>query len=258
MEKCYYILQNDFEAVKASDCRRVYIGHETCEKRLPSFYEIKPILILLRERGIKLTLLIPFLTEKGLSNAKNLIDKLIKEVSELEVATSDWGLLHWVSVNQIAKPLAGRLLLGQKTDPRLSQFSFSDDIKLHLSSCTLLKKEVIQYLNQLGVDRFEISDSLFNLHLPDVSKSRFSLHIPYIPIAVMRWCIGKELNFNFINENCSSELCKDSFQHWETKVDRYNYFRIDNALFYKKNDVSDYSKQLSIDRIVVNYKYESA
>jgi hypothetical protein len=255
MEECHYIFHNDIDKVNKLECQRVYLGHETCEKRIPSFNELKPLLMLLKERGINLTLLIPFLTEEGLRITKNLIEKLRKEITDLEVASSDWGLLYWLSINKIAKPVVGRFLLGQKTDPRYGQISLNYDLKLHLSSCALLKKDILAYFNQLGIYRFEISDSSFQHHLPCDEVNRFSLHIPYVPIAVMRWCISKNMDFNFLDKNCSALFCKGSFQQWDTIVDGYKFLRVDNALFYILNREIDYNAHSSIDRIVINHRY---
>jgi hypothetical protein len=257
MENCYYIYHDDFEAINRPDCNRVYIGHETCEKRIPSFPEMKPILMQMKERGIKLTLLMPFLSEVGLSNAKNLIENLGNEITELEVATSDWGLLHWLSQNHIAIPVAGRLLVRQWTDPRLDHISVTEDLKSHLSSSPLFKKEVIDFFHQLGIDRFEISNTSFELQLPDNDISRFSLHVPYVPVAVMRWCIGSDLNFNSSENQCFNSFCQGTYQLWETGVDGANFFRIDNALFIRQNCESYNTAHSSIDRIVFNRKYNS-
>jgi hypothetical protein len=251
MEKCYYISHNDLEAVKNLDCRRVYIGHETCEGRLPAFHEMKPVLKLMKNLGINLTLQIPFLSEAGLLKTKNLIKKIRDEVSGFEVAASDWGLLHWLSDCRIAIPIAGRLLTGQNTDPRLQQLYPENDLKLHLSSSTIMKKKVIAFLNKSGINRFEISKLSFNPHLPENNSSKFSLHIPYTPVSVMRWCIRQDLNFNFPDKNCSNSICQGTVQEWKTNFDKYNFVRIDNAIYYKYNH-TETIQHPSVDRIVIN------
>ena len=256
MEKCYYLFHDDFETINRIDCHRVYIGHETCETRLPSYSVLKPMLKLLNERGIRLTLLTPFLTDEGLGTTKKLIEIIEKEAQELEVATSDWGLLHWLSINRVAKPLVGRLLTRQKTDPRLSLFSLGDELKLHISRLSLLKSETITFFNQHGINRFEISSALSEYQLPNDGMNRFSLHVPYIPVTVMRWCIGQNLDFNFPDQDCSVSSCQGTFQAWEAKPGNHNYFRIDNALFYLQDREPDFGKHVSIDRIVINLKYK--
>jgi hypothetical protein len=254
MENCYYLYHNDLESINRLECKRVYIGHETCEIMIPSFTDMKPILMQMKERDIKLTLLLPFLSEKGLLNAKKLVDNLGNEMTELEVATSDWGLLHWLSQNRIAVPVAGRLLVRQWTDPRLSNITLNEDLKLHVSSGSLFKKEVIDFFHHLGIFRFEVSNTSFELQLPDNENSKFSLHIPYVPVAVMRWCLGSDLNFNTTENICLNSFCKGTFQRWETGMDGTSFFRIDNALYYKQDCEPDNIDHPSMDRIVINRK----
>jgi hypothetical protein len=254
MENCYYLYHTDLESINTLECKRVYIGHETCEKMIPSFTDMKPILMQMKERDIRLTLLLPFLSEKGLLAAKSLIDSLGNEMTELEVATSDWGLLHWLSQNRIAVPVAGRLLVRQWTDPRLYDITLSKDLNLHVSSSSLFKKKVIDFFHQLGIFRFEISNTSFELQLPDNEKSKFSLHVPYVPVAVMRWCLGPDLNFNTSENKCLNSFCTGTFQRWETEIDGTSFFRIDNGLYFKQDCGPHNIIHSSMDRIVIYRK----
>lgn len=254
METCYYIKHSDFGFIKENNPGRVYMGHETCEKRLPSFNEMKPMLIRLKEHGTALTFITPFLTVNGLSRVKRSIENIVKELNNIEVVTSDWGLLHWLLKNKIAIPITGRLLIGQKTDPRSGLYHLTPELKQHLSSCTLLKRDVILFLNRLGIFRFEISKPILPVNLPSVAGNNYSLHVPFVPITVMKDCLDKDLNFNNVESKCSVKKCAGIFQRWNNPDFETPFYRLDNAIYFTHSNQSDYNIT-GIDRIVINYRH---
>jgi hypothetical protein len=103
---------------------RIYLGHETCERLLPTAEQALGALDRIerdRPRCHALTLVTPFLTEAGLAAARGLIEKLLQERGEIEIVCNDWGLLWDLAMDRVGRPAVGRLLAGQAVDPRIHE-----------------------------------------------------------------------------------------------------------------------------------------
>ena len=232
------------------NCKRIYFGHETCEKLLPTINEIGDLLEIAEKRRLGLSFVTPFLTEKGMDKTLRFIEQLkTVTANTIEIVMSDWGLIHWLALNKNAgTPVAGRLLTGQQLDFRLAEAgNLSTEMAHHLSSCSLLKDKTLEMLRTMNLNRFEISNVFQPMTLPDDKKYHYSLHVPYVPLTVFRNC-PENLNFNCLKKTCNAHHCSHSRQKWSAQRDIY---RLNNALYYSN---SDFEHQLKlndgIDRVV--------
>lgn len=272
-DKCLWIdwrnkVKTDFYS------KRIYFGNETCEKLLPDFEDLVPIINLAKLKNIQLTFVTPFLSEHGINKVIGLLEKLQDAIENFEIVISDWGLLDWVCKNKIGSPVISRFLVGQQLDFRLSalfsdelvkdklilmndsyhrlkQKFISSELKEHLTSCSLLNTKIIEYFNTLGIYRFEINNIFQNINLYNDGKAFYSLHVPFVPVALMRWCPNKNMDFNFVNIDCGKQNCNNNFSEWHISDSSTDIFLINNGVYYFNDEwESKISKNTNIDRIV--------
>lgn len=222
---------------------------------------------------IKISLVTPFLTPKGLNKVRVLIDGMLERLGELEVVCSDWGLLYDLRRHQLATPVVGRLLVAQITDPRIirmteSGFSAAPEkqirhmdgtpcilktktlsslLQRHYRSCWTDKPDAIAFLSHLGIDRCELSNAAQGIELTFPGLC-YTLHVPEVLVTVMRNCPGDGENFN-TKSHCP---CKaDKAVRWSNKNLPFDLFRRDNALYYNWAAYPDNLDSLPVDRIVL-------
>ncbi|MDR1623961.1 MAG: hypothetical protein LBS04_03205 [Tannerellaceae bacterium] len=252
MEICYKIDFRRPDKIEIPSCKRIYFGHETCEKLLPEFNEIRKLLELSEKRNLELTFVTPFLTDKGIEKVMRFLEELKTAVQDFEIVVSDWGLLHLISSNKTGIPVISRFLTGQQTDFRLNRFEKTPPLEMeeHLASCTLLKKQSLAFFDRYGIERFELSNTPQTVKTGDCDKYRYSLYIPFIPLSIFRTC-PENFDFNHIRENCNSRMCKRNRVEWSNPASGYKIYCIDNALYYANPDYeAKLHDNMYIDRIV--------
>jgi len=249
VEMCHMLDFRRLPEIPAS-CQRVYFGHETCERLLPEFDEVRDLLGTTGKRGLGLTFVTPFLTERGLEKVRLFLEQLKAAMPQIpEIVTSDWGLMHWIAANKIGIPVAGRFIVGQQLDFRHAG-AMSPGMADHLSSCTLMKEGTMEMLRNLGVNRFELSNVFHPIILPGDGKYHCSLHLPLVPLTIFRSC-PEALDFNNINKSCNARNCPRSRQKWSSCYSKCDIYRMDNALYYGNPNVdSRLAENKRIDRIV--------
>ncbi|MDM8551218.1 hypothetical protein QUF72_14125 [Desulfobacterales bacterium HSG2] len=260
---------------------RVYFGHETCEHILPCPQKACELAKMFADKGMEVTLITPFLTNKGFDNTCRLIDSLLGICSNPEVVCSDWGMLHYLCKNGICRPVIGRPLLAQHVDPRIkrmvkskAQYGNTRQV-MHVdgTSCLLKykppssllvghlqqswadKPSVISFFSKLNVRRCEISNIVQGLELAKHAGWSYSLHVPEVLVGIMRFCPGTGENFNLARV-CD---CKAHIQDkvvWHYPGFPTNLFRKENALYYSQHTMPKDLNSLPIDRIVHNQAWQ--
>jgi hypothetical protein len=257
---------------------RIYYGHETCERLLPSRRRAQAFAASLAQRpGSRLTLVTPFLTDDGLRRVLALIDILLTRLGELEVVCSDWGLVHELSRERTVTLVLGRLLTAQVTDPRIPRLleqspsertpreirhmdgtrcalkpAFaSDSLRQHYRSCWVDKPEAIALLGRYGIGRCELSNAAQGLALA-FSGLRYTLHMPEVLVTVMRTCPGRGEDFNRPPAACpcTGDPAAGRPVAWSHATLPVALFRRDNALYYHWPAIPDDLHRLPVDRIV--------
>jgi hypothetical protein len=247
---------------------RVYAGHETCERLLPSLDAAAALLGELGERQLEMTLVTPLLTETGLHAAQALIDGLLRVRPALEIVCSDWGLLAWLTGLGAGIAVAGRMLSGQSVDPRLArllhQAGCADErtvrlvdgrscrvrkrppsaaLTAHLRSLALDRTENLDLLAELGVHRCELSS------VPQGIETRsgwsYTLHVPWIPLGVLAACPDAAPD-----GDCDPAACGDRVERWEAEDFCCPIYRRANGLHCLSSVVPEELERLGIDRIV--------
>lgn len=242
------------------DANRIYIGHETGVEQIPAMKDIIDTSHQILDTNRQITLVTPaFLSEKDMNHMRQLIEAISGLTDGLdEVVCNDWGLLYWLTEDNIAKPVIGRLLVGQATDPRLSVFDSPERqipferfvqhadgtmvrllyrrpkpaLMSHLRSCAIANPEVLSFFTQLGVQRLEISNVLQGIEMTPGPGWSVSLHLPEVPVALAR-------------HNWSGN--GNQWLHPSFPVDLY---KRNNMIFYRNYDKPENLSKLQIDRLV--------
>lgn len=254
---------------------RVYFGHETCQYLLPAAADACESARAFLDKGMRVTLMTPFLTDAGITATLHLVEALLAVSESLEVACSDWGLLYSLAKRKMATPVVGRLLSGQPVDPRLQRIVNQTQPEqepmlvedLNGDSCLLLKKEhsailathcrsvwvntplAHALLTRWGISRCEVSNTIQGLELQHLPGIAYSLHVSEAIVSVMRWCPKAPENLNG-QRFCNPPDCGGSTIRWAFPSMQSDFFRRDNALYYKADSVPLNFAALPIDRLV--------
>jgi hypothetical protein len=254
------------------DFNRIYFGHETCERLLPVWNDISRLSAFAREQNIPLTFVSPFLSNAGMKRVILLLEQLAAAGNEMEVVTSDWGLLSRLMHRCTGVPVVSRFLVGQQLDFRMKHIHTPYEDRVlnidgkyyrqehvlpsaqmleHLSQCTLLKPETLDFLERHGIRRLELSNVYQTIRLPERDAFRYSLHVPFAPVAIFRNC-AEGHDFNGVQPVCSRDECHAGAGLWHISPARTVVCR-DNALYYRHACLSEQlKKNPQIDRIVLH------
>ncbi len=240
------------------DAQRIYLGDEACIGRIPPLPEMISAVHRLRDSGMQITLVTPFLTENDLLRIGGMIEAISESLSGCEVVCNDWGLLQWLSESRIAEPILGRLLVGQATDPRLAAFDLperqlahqrwvlhadgtrvelryrqpTDALMTHLRGCSHATPEVLSFLHEMGVRRFEVSNTLQGIDVTRDTRWNVTLHLPDVPVAIARHCWS------------------DTGNQWLHATFPVALDQHDNMVSYRNDNKPLYLDALGIDRLV--------
>jgi len=265
------------ENIQNKQINRIYFGHETCERLLPDWDEIKKLYDITNPQNIKLTFVCPFLSNSRIKEVILLLEKIAANDIEIEVVSSDWGLLSWLASNSAGTPVASRFLIGQQLDFRIKYIdnqyensiikidnqyynlkhqSPTIQMRNHLEQCTLLKPSTLDFLKHLGISRLELNNVYQDIQLPENDYFHYSLHLPFSPITVFRNC-PENMDFGYAQQPCMRTKCcgQNSLLRTSAFPDSILTCR-DNALYYSNSDYMNHlNKNSSIDRIVLHNTY---
>ena len=281
MEKASWV---DWRSDAAADteAERCYFGHETCQELLPPPRIAGELVRRLFGQGKRVTLVTPFLTDRGIDLACGLVERLLAQDSQLEVVCSDWGLLAMLGQGGLVRPVMGRALAMQASDPRISRMLDarrpwpsrpvqhvdgttcslryrppSPTLEHHLRSCWMDRQDIIEFLVSLGVQRCEISNVSQGMELAQHPKWAYSLHVPDVLLAVMRRCPAAGENLNAaacLRESDVPGSCGGPCVPWSVEGLPAGVFRRDNALYYRNSRLPTEMASLPFDRIVYRHR----
>ncbi|HNY30143.1 MAG TPA: hypothetical protein PKO15_04570 [Fibrobacteria bacterium] len=190
---------------------RWYFGHETCATRaIASLTNSVTV-----GDGIPCTFVSPcFVSDSDMVSILRRVEALGKSMPVDEIVCNDWGMVETVGRNGIARPVLGRLLSGQITDPRVARWPEGScpsgrttpirlpDGKLgvlrgrpipaelaeRIRSIPSADASFLDWLARLGVRRIEFSNVLQGLSLPASLQASATLHCSDVVVSVSRTC----------------------------------------------------------------------
>ncbi|MFA5114470.1 MAG: hypothetical protein WC469_00185 [Candidatus Omnitrophota bacterium] len=281
MEKA--ILINSLSQLRAvnKQYRRIYYGVEFCERLMPTPYDLSKVTDFILRNNLKLSLVTPYVTPRGLENAVALFDFLNSRRLQPEVIINDWGVLNVLRrkyKNLI--PVLGRLLNKQKRGPTLItllkerknsspvylydpkrrsivyQNKLPKGIEYYYKTSNVLSMPIIQdFLYNLDIKRIEL-DNVGQGFLSDLPKGKISasVYVPFVYITTTFYCpsAGCEDNntASLKLKPCHKECQKYIFKLRHPAMPKVIYLK-GNTQFYKNRYLSiNMLKRAGVNRVV--------
>ena len=168
---------------------RIYAGAEFCPWRLPTTFALQRTLTWAHAQGRAFTLVTPVLIEPLLEPLRAILALLLPAFADDdEVVISDWGALELVRELRPEVPIVlGRVLSGQKRDPRTVALDLSVVQREHFRQGSWYAEPAVELLVELGIRRVEL-DNLLQGVAPLPRALCGSLHVPYAMVASSRNC----------------------------------------------------------------------
>ena len=257
MEKA--VLVNNLEALSHLEDthQRLYFGNEYCERLIPSPDDTLKAFAAARERGKEITLITPYIFEKGLSTLERLLDRLEKEHPALEVVFNDWGVL--AMLKDRFQPVLGRLINRQTRGPRIKHHMelLNQEDAVHYQRCIADHEFFTSFLCNSGVTRIELDNLLHGIDY--TSSLPASLYVPYGYVTTTRFCLAI-LNERLDNpedkvllrqlQPCSRE-CLDKVFHLQSDRMPVPLYVRGTSEFFRNEHLPENVGRLNIDRIVI-------
>jgi hypothetical protein len=257
----------------AKDYSRVYYGTEFCQNLIPSPDELKVMLCATGAKGKKLTLLTPYVTDRGLERLRPLFKYLDKQESRTEVVFNDWGVLKLLSDEYgNLEPVLGRLLTKQRRDPRAAaallntqraQKKFDAEtgttnilipkenpasLYEHFRGSVVNAPIFREFLLARGIRRVEIDNLAWDMKVETGKRIGVSIYLPYAYVTTTRLCGLLTMSY----AACRKE-CRKYFLSFKSPSSPYPFFIRGNTVFYKsKTPTQRYLRERGVDRIICN------
>lgn len=252
---------------------RIYFGHETCQELLPPPDVAERICRLATDVGLAVTLVVPFLTDMRFDGVMRLVERLSVLAGGFEVVSSDWGLLAELGSRRLADLSVGRLLTAQHGDSRIARITSppaaapryavhldgalvevepraaTPTLVEHYRSCWIDRPDVIELLQQWGISRAEMSNTIQGVSLQGSLGWSYSLHVDDVLVTVARWC---DALAQVPRGESACAACQSVEQRWQwhTAAGPLALVRLDNALFGCGGPRPENLGDLPVDRLV--------
>jgi len=267
------------DAAEARDplphARRLYFGHELCERLLPSAPDLARVVGFCRMKGLWLTLVTPPVTQPGLARVEELLTWLDAHDAAGEIVINDYGVLHLLRRRHPRlEPVLGRLMSKQQRDPRIMRLLAGGsapqpvggrlvlDVALPDEAAALYRAtphssaHTQRLLRTLGVRRVELDNPLhgFDYEGGDDGATA-SLYVPFGVVATSRRCTADPRRvaqpFSDRLTACARDCRRTAFELRAEHI-AVPLYRRGNTLFFR-NDAVPGDAELArrhVDRVV--------
>jgi len=231
------------EGIDSGDIKpsRLYFGHETCQRGLPSPGEVVEAAENSRKRKMDFTLVTPYVTERGLHTVTALFREMVRFNYRDEVVCNDWGVFYLLRREfPSLKPVLGRLLNKMLRDPRISDHQGKYP-EVFFQPCPPAGRHMNEMLAAAGVKRAEADYPIPGFNRAYHSgKLKKSLYIPYGIITTGRICLlgswGLQRGQKF---RASTATCSGKCRHYRLFLGDAGGFQIiqsGNSVFYRQSE----------------------
>ena len=165
----------------------VHLGAEFCARRMPRASEIRVVLEECRRRGKLFSLVTPVMDDPGAARMKRILNAL-GEYAPFDVVINDYGTFDLAAGAGLV-PVAGRVIIKQKSDPRLAAAP-RGTVRGLLKQTSCDNTEFRALLAGLGVKRIEMDNVPGAGPLPE--DFSVSLHFPYVFLTMKMTCGGAD------------------------------------------------------------------
>lgn len=229
---------------------RIYIGSYFCSQYFLYINEhhIRELVSSLMNSNIKITLVIPIITEKHLEKAKKKIGQILDILSYNcdEITVNDYGMLDYINKTYVYGINLGRLFMKDYRDPRHEDY-FLQTYKTRVFTDFMLA--LIESMHIKSCE-WDLSHEILDLsHSPD--RIDIGIHRPYSYMTVGHICeigsINKDISKKYRpNESCRRE-CESYFISYDFEMER-EWMKYGRALYYKNDDCTFIIPETSSNR----------
>lgn len=226
-------------------CERIYFGSYFCGQyfvHLPKS-QVEKLLDFCKQHQIKLTLVVPILTQKHLNKGKEKIEELLRLFGKLldEITINDYGMLSYLNEKynldkggrerQHFKLNIGRLLLKDYRDPRYTEYF---NLSLKPRSFTNYMQEVIK---NYKIHCLEFDPTHAVIDFSECPEGvLIGLHTPYCYETVGQICqmagIHQPIDKKFRpNEVCQKECEKEQIHYFSEGG--YTWIKHGRTVYFK-------------------------
>lgn len=215
-------------------CERIYIGSYFCSQYFIHLSNeiLRKLGMVCKERGIRVTLVIPTFSEKDLEKGKERVEIYKTDLGTCtdEMTVNDYGMLVYISQNYDIKLNMGRLFMKDYRDPRYEEY-FNQTLQPKIFTTylkDLIKKNKISGLEFDPTHRaIDLSEKPEGIHI--------GIHEPYCYMTVGHICefasIHKEIDKKFRpNTSCQRE-CTSHIMRYNLH-DGHNWIRVGRAIYF--------------------------
>ena len=239
------------------DFNRIYFGQEFCERLLPERNELEKVCAFSEKEGAPLTLVTPYVTDKGLLKLEMLIEYFAEKMPKAEVVFNDWGVFQFIEEKHLDVNLVlGRLLNKQKRGPRIANIidQVPKETRDYYKGASLDVSVTAGFLKKKNIFRVEFDNLLQGLDMSGLDKEiKRSLYLPYLFISTTRFCLTANCDVGDTGVGvmpCHHECQKYTF-NLNNPVMKTPLIRKGNTVFVVNEDIPDVVSKGEVDRIVI-------
>jgi len=235
---------------------RVYFGNEFCEHLIPAVADLEPVLALVRENGLDLTLVTPYVTDSGLQRLYPLLDRISAQRPGSEVVFNDYGVLRVLTSRYLGlEPVMGRLLNRMKRGPRLMMVidKLPPTTVEYFRGSNLNVPALGRFLSGHRVRRVELDNVLQGIDFT-AGQLTASLYVPFVYVTTTRLCLANSADIPERAEMVGIFPCRRECQQYtfylNNPVMPVTLIRKGNTVFLENATLPDEVEHKRITRIV--------
>ena len=253
--------------------QRIYWGVEFCQNLIPNLINTKKILRFVKQNNLRVSLVTPFVTERGLKRLKGIFAWLKEKRIDCEIVINDWGLLEYLhsEFKGYFELSLGRLLVRQQRDPAMKRVLekqlpfavkgkdgkiaifvhkppgklYQKGIKASYINSPLLQK----FLFKFGIKRVELNNLIQGLNLDGI-RFKKSIYSPFVHISTTRFCPMQTRYQKTYRINVCQRECQKYYEILRNKAMPKIIYKKGNTTFYKNPIDFKQALKMGIERIV--------
>lgn len=263
----------DLSDVTRGRYTRVYWGEEFCEKRMPQIMPTRRVFKRASSLGMGFTLVVPFVTERGLTAVLRQCEWLAGKTRGVELVANDWGLIHAVAerfpgafsialgrllVRQQRMPLVSMMLQQQPPLGLKSRDGKNISIIFHKAPGKICRRAMrSSYINagisysamkRWGIGRVELNNVLQGVDLEGI-RFKKSLYTPLVHVSTTRYCPMDTPARRKLRIAPCAQQCRSYYRRLTCPTIPFALLKMGNSVFYE-NRVDPDRLPEGVDRLV--------
>lgn len=238
---------------------RVYFGAEFCARLIPSKRDVLRALACCRARGLKFTLLTPYIEQSDFQKIVNIVDIVARAGNDSEVVINDLGLLRHINLRREEGDeayralglLLGRLMNKLPRDPRYVNVLEQLNARQREGISSNHLSYIGDFWRMQGIDRFEIDNVMQPIDLP--ADNAYSLYYPYFYISCSKTCLTAQCTRDHAlrekTDKCRNECATYGLRLRHPSLPGDMYY-LGNTFYGYNEDIAEKLADAPFDRLV--------